>query len=364
MTGQSLIKSILRKMNDLNKSRKRFVEEILLLYLSHRGRINFLQMERQSDQCEKSYRYQFEQEFDWQDFNVNLVKAQCGKELIIGFDPSFINKSGKCSPGIGYFYSGCAGHYKRGIEIGSFAAVDIKQNTAYHLDATQSPTARRDRIDIDKTLVDHYGDILASKASGLEKLSKVLVCDAYFSKKKYVDRVCNDINMELICRLRDDANLKYLYKGPQSTGKGRPRKYASKIDVKNIDKRRLPMAYKDEDVTIYGGKVYSVGLKIEISLCYVEHQISESKILTKIYYSTNAVRGAKQILKYYRARYQKEFIFRDAKQYTGLEQCQARSQNKLNFHFNASLTSISVGKGAIRKGYSTDISMPLFNIKR
>ncbi|MFT6809371.1 MAG: hypothetical protein ACJA01_002608, partial [Saprospiraceae bacterium] len=60
MTGKSLISTILQKMNDLNKSRQRFIKEILLLYLSHRGRMNFLQMERQGGLSEKSYRYQFE----------------------------------------------------------------------------------------------------------------------------------------------------------------------------------------------------------------------------------------------------------------------------------------------------------------
>jgi hypothetical protein len=37
-------------------------------------------------------------------------------------------------------------------------------------------------------------------------------------------------------------------------------------------------------------------------------------------------------------------LFRDAKQYTGLNHCQARSENKLDFHFNASLTAVSLSK--------------------
>nr|MDU9043993.1 hypothetical protein [Candidatus Electrothrix aestuarii] len=35
---------------------------------------------------------------------------------------------------------------------------------------------------------------------------------------------------------------------------------------------------------------------------------------------------------------------RDAKQYTGLTHCQARSENKLYFHFNSSLTAVSIAK--------------------
>jgi hypothetical protein len=39
-----------------------------------------------------------------------------------------------------------------------------------------------------------------------------------------------------------------------------------------------------------------------------------------------------------------EVLFRDAKQFTGLSDCQARSQAKLDFHFNASLTAVTLAK--------------------
>mgnify|MGYP003439838048 CR=1 FL=1 len=39
------------------------------------------------------------------------------------------------------------------------------------------------------------------------------------------------------------------------------------------------------------------------------------------------------IIQYYKSRFQIEFFYRDAKQDTGLNHCQARSENKLNFHF-------------------------------
>jgi hypothetical protein len=54
-----------------------------------------------------------------------------------------------------------------------------------------------------------------------------------------------------------------------------------------------------------------------------------------------------------------EFIFRDAKQYAGLEQGQGRSKNKIDFHFNASLTSISIGKGIVRDGIEKEESIPI-----
>jgi hypothetical protein len=50
------------------------------------------------------------------------------------------------------------------------------------------------------------------------------------------------------------------------------------------------------------------------------------------------------LYRYYKARFQIEFPFRDAKQFTGLTDCQARSQAKLNFHFNASLSAVTLAK--------------------
>ena len=81
--------------------------------------------------------------------------------------------------------------------------------------------------------------------------------------------------------------------------------------------------------------------------------------------STNLDRDGLSIVQYYRARYQMEFVFRDAKQYTGLEHCQARDEEKLNYHFNASLTSVNIAKGIARKGVKKDeeINISISDIK-
>ncbi|PZO51580.1 MAG: hypothetical protein DCF14_08755 [Phormidesmis priestleyi] len=51
-----------------------------------------------------------------------------------------------------------------------------------------------------------------------------------------------------------------------------------------------------------------------------------------------------QIMQFYKLRFQIEFLFRDAKQFTGLCACQARSVKKLDFHFNASFTALNLAK--------------------
>ena len=57
-----------------------------------------------------------------------------------------------------------------------------------------------------------------------------------------------------------------------------------------------------------------------------------------------------QILKYYKTRLQKGFNFRNAKKFIGLANCQARSKARLDFHFNASLSSVNIGKAIARGG--------------
>ena len=67
-------------------------------------------------------------------------------------------------------------------------------------------------------------------------------------------------------------------------------------------------------------------------------------------FSTDVALSAQTLYRYYKARFQIEFLFRDAKQFTGLGDCQARSASKLRFHFNASLSAVSFAKLEGRQG--------------
>ena len=75
----------------------------------------------------------------------------------------------------------------------------------------------------DTTLVDWYADIITSKKDSLIDISDIIVADAWFSKKKFVDKLMG-AGMNLISRFRDDADLLYLFRGKQSGGRGRPKK--------------------------------------------------------------------------------------------------------------------------------------------
>lgn len=349
--GENLIGSILSKMFGIDKWQKDFMLHIFVLCLSMKGRFNFLQMEREGIYSEQTYRNNYKKPFDFMEFNQELISENCGKNLILGFDPSFIEKSGKCTSGLGYFYSGVAKKYKKGLEIGCLGVVDLDQNTAYHLESIQTPAAKKSKLKDNRTLVDHYTELIIERAPKLLNISNLLVVDGYFAKSKFVNGITKETDLRIVCRLRDDANLWYLYKGPKENRCGRPRKYAGKVDTNKIDKRRMIICYSDEKKIIYSCELFSKSLKRNIKVSYVEFLNEKSEIVTKkFYFSTDLQMPGLDIFTYYSARFQVEYLFRDAKQFCGLQHCQARDAEKLDFHFNTCLTTVSIGKVLLRHG--------------
>ena len=60
-----------------------------------------------------------------------------------------------------------------------------------------------------------------------------------------------------------------------------------------------------------------------------------------------------------------EFLFRDAKQFTGLSDCQARSKAQLDFHFNASLSVVTFAKlEARQQNRNYDQAFSMASLKR
>lgn len=337
-----IVRALSSKKNCLvNKSTKKFVQHVLILFLSIKGRLNFLQMERYGHLCEESYRNNFKKDFNFFEFNKTLV-ASISTDLIIGFDPSYLSKSGKSTYGVGHFWSGVASKVKWGNEISGFAMIDPVLNTAFHLNSIQTPGSEILKQS-EMTLLEHYGSLIIDNAIELKKISHYIIADAYFSKTPFVQAVVKS-KMFFISRLRDDSNLRYLYHGAVTGKKGAPKKYDGKINFKNIDMNHFTIDYQDKEMKVYGAIVYSIAFKRKIKIAFVQY-LKENEIkTTKIYFSTNLKQETSQIVAYYRARFQMEFVFRDAKQFAGVNTCEARSKEKIDFHTNIALTAVNLAK--------------------
>jgi hypothetical protein len=305
--------------------------------MSIKGKINFLQMQRYTEKCEQYFRIHFENRLNFQDFNLPLIKERV-KECIIAFDPSYISKSGKKTYGLGSYWSGCAGRAKRGLEICGFAAVDIPFNTAFHLNAIQTPMSK------DFNLLTWYCQIIRENYLYFRELTNCPVADSFFAKSEAVKTI-TALGMHFISRLRDDAVLYYLNREPKTGKRGAPRKYAGRVKPSEPDMDFFTLCYHTGELKVYNAIVYCKAFRRNINLSIaVFYNKSGKETARKLYFSTDLKMDGIKIVSYYRSRFQIEFLYRDAKQHCGLEDCQARSKNKLHFHFNAALTTVNLAK--------------------
>jgi len=186
-------------------------------------------MNRYVEKCEQYFSIHFENRFDFQGFNLAMIQERV-KECIIAFDPGFIKKSGKKTYGPGSYWSGCADKVKRGLEICGFAAVDIPLNTAFHLNAIQTPKSK------DFNLLTYYCQIIRMNYLYFKELTNCLVADSFFAKSEAVKTV-TALGMHFISRLRDDAVLFYLNREPKTGKRGAPKKYAGQVKPNEPDMR-------------------------------------------------------------------------------------------------------------------------------
>ena len=195
-------------------------------------------------------------------------------------------------------------------------------------------------------LILYYGNVIEKYAADLLKLSTYLVVDSFFAKKDFIERM-NKLGFTVITRLRNDCVLKYPYLGEYS-GSGRPRKYDGTVAVKAIRESFFTKHQIDKDTVWYEAELWVQSLA-KLTTVLIQHHLADDGSIETV---RVLVRAGEKLLNgndmghYYHCRFQAEFLFRDGKQFTGLEDCQARSAEKLDFHFNTSLTSISLAKVA------------------
>ncbi len=121
------------------------------------------------------------------------------------------------------------------------------------------------------------------------------------------------------------------------------RKYDGKVDCNNLKKLTFIKEVKP-GVKLYSLVVGSCCLKCEVRLAVISELQPNGKIKNILLFSTAINLPAEQILEYYQARFQIEFIFRDPKQFTDLSYGQCRSRQRLDFHCNSCLIALNLAK--------------------
>ena len=368
-----LAENILNRFN-ISKPQKKFLLILFTTILIARGKINFRNLSRYSDLCQQTYSRQFAKPFDFVGYNRSLIDETFGEasERILAFDPTFVPKAGKHTFSRDYFWNGCANQAQKGLEISALAVVDINQNQALTLSARQTLSqkealqtclcgagrqvcgastlsdlpAAQDAAQAGEheTRMGQYLEHIRAASAYFTPSERYLAVDGSFANAHFIDGV-KTLGLDVIGKLRCDANMRYLYEGPKRPGRGRQKTYDGKVDWQDLS--RLDYVGKDEHITLYTKLLNHVKFERILRIVVLVKHTQEGTPQHVILFSTDEDLDAWKVYQYYKLRFQIEFLFRDAKQFTGLCDCQARDQKRLDFHFNASLTTLNLAKAEL-----------------
>jgi IS4 transposase len=349
------------------------------------GKVNFSNLSRYSNLSERTYRRQFAESFDFTSFNAVLIEEAINPQSrkIAAMDCSFIPKSGKQSYGVDYYYNGSASKSEKGQEISVISIVDVDSHQGYTLSVQQTAAKEafavtNKRLEVkpevkklakqgkkaskrgkkspsinlqEVTRIDSYLQHLKDTQPHLPASVKHIVVDGFYSKEKFVHGVIG-MGLHMVGKLRVDANLCYIFTGEQKR-RGNRRKYDGKVDLNHVSRFMLVQDL-EPNLKLYTAVVWHMSLKRQVRIAYISDTRKPDKVGHVLLFSTDLDLSAYDIYCFYKARFQIEFIFRDAKQFTGLSDCQARSEYKLDFHFNASLTALNLAKFEAQQHHQGD----------
>jgi len=349
-----ILEQALNKIKSIGKNKRNFLILLVQGFIGAAGKRTFRNLARYIQTDEHTISRQMKKNVDFPSLNFEMIAAsQEDKEtLIAAQDTSFVPKSGKTTNGIDFFWNGCAGKSEKGLEVDAIATIKINgdKKEGYTISARQTPASAVPKNKKTKekkdspTKIDFAINHLKDVASKLMNLGiKYLAADAFYAKIKYVDGVV-DSGLQLISKLRKDARLLRVYTGPQKA-RGRKKQY-EKIKINSEDFNNL-LVIKDEDgerLELRSCIAYSPALGRQIKVVLLRKFTATNKYGEALLFSTDIDLDMLQIYQFYTARFQIEFIFRDAKGFTGFADCQSRDADRLHYHFNVSLLALNAAK--------------------
>jgi hypothetical protein len=374
---QKTLGTIFGKFDDLSKPAINFFIELFEIIPCVRGRLNFTNIARYSKYNELTFRRYFSKYFDWMKFNYWIIHSATlsEKKVVIGaIDCSYINKSGKHTFGIDKFWSGVANQSKKGLEVSLVSVIDVESGDTWSLSIQQTSAglSKKEGTSEDYTRVDFYMEQLADCIVQMPEID-YYTADGFYAKTKVLNEVCSK-GKHLISKLRADANLHYLLNREKHPNAHGNKRYDGKVNWKALNLDKWNYEGVDEKypyLRLYSQVLYSPQFKRKIKVVFVWNAKTNGYTLL---FSTDLTQDSKQIVTYYQLRFKIEFIFRDAKQFTGLTHCQARDENKLDFHFNMSVAALNLYRyqaiktetqlsmnSFVRKAYNTKFVQILFD---
>ena len=143
MQYQSECLSALKSVANIHKLKKAFMDT-MKLFMAIPDRINFLQLGRYGCFSEQTYRNLEHETFDWFAFNGSIISKHPLQVQRKAISPStFLYSQIRQEDTLDRCYwSGCAGEYKRGLEIMGIGVIDIDNHECMTLGSIQTPDCK------------------------------------------------------------------------------------------------------------------------------------------------------------------------------------------------------------------------------
>ena len=322
-----------------------------------------------------------------------------GEYFLVG-DECVATKSGKETHGLDYFFSGLLNKVVKGIAIFTLAVVDVNERCSYPLRVEQvvrseaekvtaktkkkaktkkDPTApkkkpgrpkgskNRDKTQVDLTPeLKRIQNMVQKQLEMLQGIVTIqyLALDGHFGNNNALQMVVQ-CGLHLISKLRCDSALYFRYDGPQKE-KGPRRKYAEKVDYRNISDKYLVEKSTDGDIEtrIYQAEILHRDFAQPLNIIIITKTNLKTGTFANVnLFSSDLELSYEKIIDYYSLRFQIEFNFRDAKQYWGLEDFMNTKDISLTNALNLSLFMANVSQVLLREFRQTNPDSGILDLK-
>ena len=351
--------------------------------LSISGRVTMKGLARWSDKggSDRTIQRFFNTPLNWLQLNWLLIRHHLwdGDDVaLMSGDHVMVTKSGKTTHGLDRFFSSLYGKAVPGLCFLSLSLLSVKRRTSYPVVTEQ----------VDKLLEVPVQALPAKKKTsggprGRPKGSKnrnrrevelsPSLCFIQTHLKKLLEQIgdaftvvyfifdgelghhdalqmVQQVGLHLISKLRYNSALYLPYDGPYS-GRGPRRKYGQKLDDQNIPSEYLKSKSVDEDIEtqIYQMSLWHKKFSDLLNIVViVKTNLRTNKTVHVVLFSSDLSLEYKQLIDYYRLRFQIEFNFRDAKQYWGLEDFMSVKERPVYNSANLAMFMVNLSQTLMR----------------
>ena len=369
----------------LGKSKLKNLSIIVCAMLSMSGNKTMLNISRWTteDLSYRSIQRFFSENIPWLDLRLKLfmINLFTNQRLIFAVDETSVTKSGKSTYGIDLFFNSIYQKVMKSLCFSCVSIIDIDKIKSYPLLANQlvfteqeKESSKLKKEKIKESKGNKRGRKKGTKNSlketkltpsfrllkeQLEKCVSVLkgklsinhiVADSFYGNLTVIN-ICDELKLFLISKLKSNPAV-YHKEVQKYSGRGRPKVYGDKVDVKNLTYKYLVShESKDDIVTLtYQLNCIHKQFKKEINLVIlIKENTKTNKIAKAFFFSTDLTLSANEIITFYSARFQIEFNFRDAKEFFGLEDFMNINQKNVDNAANLAFFMVTLSQILIQK---------------